>query len=94
MEKLTKGTKEFLVIPVTDTMGNLTEITAATYDIVTGNDPAEEVLTGASAVVDGMTILPLIDTADMDIGPYDLFVQFTALPEVPRLGPFRFRVDL
>jgi len=43
--------------------------------------------------VDGMKILPLIDTTTLDEGPYDLFVTFSASPEIPRLGPFRFRVD-
>jgi hypothetical protein len=93
MERLTKGTIEFMVIPVTDTMGNLTEITAATYDIYTGDDDATAVLEGGVAVCDGMKILPLINTTAMDEGPYDLFVNFEALPEFPRLGPFRFRVD-
>lgn len=93
MEKLTKGTIEFLVIPVTDTQGNLTSIPAATYDLYTGNDAATEVLSGVSCVVDGMKILPLIDTTSLDEGPYDLFVNFSASPEFPRLGPFRFRVD-
>ena len=93
MERLTKGTKEFLVIPVTDTQGNLTSIAAATYDLYTGDDEATEIIAGQSCVVDGMTILPLIDTTSLDEGPYDLFVTFEALPEIPRLGPFRFRVD-
>ena len=44
VEKLAKGTIEFLVIPVTDTMGNLTSIGAATYDLYTGDDAATEVL--------------------------------------------------
>jgi hypothetical protein len=93
MERLTKGTIEFLVIPVTDTMGNLTSIGSATYDIYTGDDLATAVLEGGIAVVNGMKILPLIDTTNMDEGPYDLYVSFQALPEIPRLGPFRFKVD-
>ena len=93
MERLTKGTKEYLVIPVTDSLGNLTSIGAASYDIYTGDDAASEVVMGAVAVVDGMKIFTLVDTTDMDEGPYDLFVQFEASPEAPRLGPFRFRVD-
>jgi hypothetical protein len=93
VEKLAKGTVEFLVIPVTDTMGNLTSIGAATYDLYTGDDAATEILSGVSCVVDGMKILPLIDTTTLDEGPYDLFVTFSASPEIPRLGPFRFRVD-
>lgn len=93
MERLTKGTIEYLVIPVTDTLGNVTSIASATYDIVTGDDAATAVVTGAVAVVDGMKILPLIDTTLMAEGPYDLFVRFPAFPETPRLGPFRFRVD-
>lgn len=93
MERLTKGTIEYLVIPVTDTLGNITSIDSAKYDIYTGDDAQTAVLEGADAVVDGMKILPLIDTTDMDEGPYDLFVTFSVFPEYPRLGPFRFRVD-
>jgi len=93
MEKLTKGTIEFLVLPITDTQGNLTNIGAATYDLYTGDDDATVVVSGVSCVVDGMKILPLIDTTTLAEGPYDLFVTFSAAPETPRLGPFRFRVD-
>jgi len=93
MERLTKGTIEFLIIPITDTQGNLTNIGAATYDLYTGDDAATEILSGISCVVDGMKILPLIDTTNLAEGPYDLFVNFIAPPESPRLGPFRFRVD-
>jgi hypothetical protein len=112
MERLAKGTKEFLVIPVTDTQNNLQSsdylmlnevdalnlsvtpgtLTAATYDLYTGDDEATEIITGQACVIDGMKILPLIDTTALE-GPYDLFVTFEALPEIPRLGPFRFRVD-
>jgi len=93
MERLTKGTIEFLVIPVTDTMGNLTSIGAASYDLYTGDDAATEIISGKQCVVSGMKILPLIDTTNLAEGPYDLFVTFSASPETPRLGPFRFRVD-
>jgi hypothetical protein len=93
MERLTKGTIEFLVIPVTDTQGNLTNIGAATYSLYTGDDAATQILTGVSCAVQGMTILPLINTTTLDEGPYDLFVTFSAPPETPKLGPFRFRVD-
>lgn len=93
MERLTKGTIEFLVIPITDTLGNLTSIASATFDIVTGDDDQTPVVTAQAAVVDGMTILTLINTTNMVEGPYDLFVKFPASPETPRLGPFRFRVD-
>jgi hypothetical protein len=96
MEVLTKGTKEFIVCPITDTMGNLTVIPPpALYDIYTGDEAKTPILIGGTAVIDGMRILPLIDTTLtlMVVGVYDLFVTFQALPEIPRLGPFRFRVD-
>lgn len=93
MEKLTKGTIEFLVIPITDTLGNLESIDAATYDLYTGDAEETEVLTGEACTVTDMKILPLIDTTDLEEGPYDLFINFSAPPETPRLGPFRFRVD-
>lgn len=93
MERLTKGTVEYLIIPVTDSLGNVTELDAATYDIYTGDDEQTVVLEGGNATVNGMTVFALVDTANMDIGPYDLFVQFSIPPETPRLGPFRFKVD-
>lgn len=94
MEVLAKGTIEHLVIPVTDTLGNLTVIPSATYDILTDDDDETEILMGASAIVfDSMTLLTLVDTTDLDEGVYKLFVQFPAIPETPRLGPHRFRVD-
>jgi len=93
VEKLAKGTIEFMVIPITDTLGNLTSIGAATYDLYTGDDAATQVVTNQNCTVTGMKILPLIDTTSLAEGPYDLFVKFSAPPETPRLGPFRFRVD-
>lgn len=95
MERITKGTKEYLIVPVTDSLGNLTSLGTTTYDIYTGDSEKTPVLVGATAVVDSLTIFALVDTVilNMEQGPYDLFVKFDAFPETPRLGPFRFRVD-
>ena len=93
MERLTKGTIEYLIIKVTDTLNNLTVIPSATYDIYTGDDAATEVIVGQDAIIEGMLVMPMVDTTNMDEGPYDLYITFPATPETPRLGPFRFRVD-
>lgn len=93
MERLTKGTKEFLIVPIVDSLGNVTQLESVTYDIYTGDDPQTPVLQGANASTDGMTVFALVDTTDLEIGVYELYIQFEIYPEIPRLGPFRFKVD-
>lgn len=97
LEVLVKGTKEYIVVEVTDTLNNLTTLGASspTYDVVTDDDDETLVVDGATAITEGMLALCMIDTTpvDFDEGKYKLFLKFEALPEVPRLGPFRFRVD-
>lgn len=97
MEVLTRGTKEYLIVEITDTLSNLTTLVGAdpTFDVVTDDDEETAVITGQSCIVQNMLALCLMDTTDPDFeeGQYKAFVKFNALPEVPRLGPFRFRVD-
>jgi hypothetical protein len=50
-------------------------------------------LTAQAAQNEGMIALPLINTTLLAEGPYNVFIKFTAFPETPRLGPFKFRVD-
>jgi hypothetical protein len=97
MEVLTRGTKEYLVVEITDTLNNLTTLSGAdpTFDVVTDDDDETAIVTGQSCIIQDMLALCLMDTTDEAFaeGNYKAFVKFNALPEVPRLGPFRFRVD-
>lgn len=92
---LTKGTIEFLPIRVSDALGNLLTLdgTGLAYDLYHDNEDETVVVTSQSAQNSGMLALPLIDTTSLAEGPYNVFIQFTAFPELPRLGPYKFRVD-
>jgi hypothetical protein len=102
MVTITKGTKEYLPVLIADALESVADLATSTptYDVYK-NDPAETAIeTGLVAAVfggSGMLLLCLIDTTgaaytDLE-GEFNLFVQFTAAPEVPRLGPLRFRID-
>lgn len=95
METLTKGTKEYLPIKVKNIIGSFTTLdgTGLEFDLYKANEAETAVLTAQPSANDGMIALPLIDTTGLTEGDYVVFIKFTALPEVPRLGPFRFRVD-
>lgn len=95
METLTVGTKEYLPIKVKNILGSFTTLsgTGLNYDLYQDNEAETAIVTGQPADNDGMIALPLIDTATLTEGDYKVFIRFTALPEVPRLGPFYFRVD-
>jgi 5-hydroxyisourate hydrolase-like protein (transthyretin family) len=92
---LTKGTVEFLPIRVSNALGtfNTLDGTGLSYDLHHDNEAETVVLTNQSAQNDGMIALPLIDTTTLAEGPYAVFIKFTAFPETPRLGPYKFRVD-
>jgi len=95
MVTLTKGTIEFYPIRVQEALGNLLTLdgTGLTYDLYKDDDAETMVLLNQSASNEGMIALPLINTIALDEGPYNVFIKFTAFPETPRLGPFKFRVD-
>ncbi len=95
METLTKGTKEYLPIKVKNILGTFATLdgTGLTYDLYRADEAETPILTGQPANNDGMIALPLIDATGLVEGDYNVFIKFTALPEVPRLGPFTFRVD-
>lgn len=95
MVTLTKGTIEFLPIKVSEALGNLPTLdgTGLSYDLYHDDEAETVVLTNQSAQNDGLMALPLIDTTGLDEGPYSVFIKFTAFPETPRLGPYKFRVD-
>jgi hypothetical protein len=106
MVTLTKGTKEYVPIKVTQVVGNppLTSLTGLglVFDLNKDDEAETVILTGVAAINDGMIALPLIDTnitggmpvADLiPEGDYNIFIKFTLAPEIPRLGPFKIRVD-
>lgn len=98
---LTMGTKEYLICKVTEVLGQLTTLTGTspTYDVYHADEAETVVLTDQAAALtpaDPMAALCLIDTTVPALyteGDYNLFLKFTAAPEIPRLGPFRFRID-
>lgn len=90
---LPKGTKENLIVDVTDRLENLTTLDGAngTFDVRLKNDGANWVTQGAIINI-GMRAFCLVDTGTWDVGTYELFLNFSALPEVPRVGPVEFEV--
>lgn len=91
---LPKGTKEFLVVGIADRLNNVTDLDDidVTYTVLDQSD--ETAIDAESAETDGMSILCLIDTEDLDEGNYRLFVDLDGpSPQTPRLGPFRFDVE-
>lgn len=92
MRKLIVGTKEQLDIHVADDLGTLTSLTGTnpTFDVLDETDAYKYQAEGASSV--GMTAYCLIDTAGWTEGRYRLILNFTNLPEAPKLGPFHFLV--
>lgn len=93
MERLTLGTKEYLVINIIDRLQHITTLdgTSPKFDIrERGSDTWE--LQNQNATTEGMTVYCLVDTSDWNVGTYELFLDFTSAPENPRLGPFDFYV--
>jgi hypothetical protein len=95
MVVITKGSIEFLPIRVQEALGNLQTLdgTGLSYDLYVDDEAETVVLTSQSAQNDGMIALPLINTTTLAEGLYNVFIKFSSFPEVPRLGPFKFRVD-
>jgi len=92
MLRFAKGTQEYMLIDVNDMLNNLPPLgeLSPTYDILTNDN--EDVLMGASAGSIGYTAFCMIDTTNMPVKVYKLFLMFEAAPEAPRLGPIYFEV--
>ena len=104
MVTLTKGTKEYVPIKILNVLGDLATLdgTGLTHDLFKDDEAETQIYLAQATINDGMIALPLIDTtlqggaplADLiPEGDYSIFLKFTFLPEVPRLGPFKIRVD-
>jgi hypothetical protein len=95
MENVTLGSKEELIVDVTDTLANYSDLTTTNprYDVKDHADSFK--MTNQVAVVDPvnkMRLHCLIDTTvgSWIAGRHKLYVRFTAAPEVPQLGPLEF----
>lgn len=97
MVTLAKGTIEFLPIKVGDLLENIATLDGLglTHDLYKADEAETVVYLSQSTLNDGMIALPLIDTTPVGIteGDYNCYIKFSSAPEIPRLGPFRFRVD-
>jgi hypothetical protein len=100
---LTQGTKEYLLVDLTDAAGELTALTGTNprFTVVSDNQAATVKYDEAAAVIDGsvaMRVRCLVDTSSAHAqglwpaGQYKLYVRLDTLPEVPRVGPFSFTV--
>lgn len=98
MRRLTQGSIEFLVVDVEDQLENVNTLdgTSPTYTIIEEAGGAIKV-NNQPANNDGMSVYGLADTTQPTLwepGLYKMYVGFTIGPETPRLGPFKFRVDV
>jgi hypothetical protein len=96
VERLPVGTKEFLVVDVSDALQNLSTLdgTVPTFDVI--EEDGTPKITAAGGTLDPsrpMAVLCLVDTASWTPAEYRLFVTINAAPEVPRIGPFDFVVE-
>ena len=95
MVEINKGSIESVAIDVTDRFNNLTTLDTAslTFDITQFD--GTPIVTAQGCPNTGMTAMPQVDTtpSDYEIGAsYKIYINFTALPDYPRLGPVTFKV--
>lgn len=90
---LPKGTKEFLIVVVSDKLALIDTLDGVSVTFtVLGEDDAP-VVTDAVASVQDMNALCLIDTTTWAEGYYRLFLKIDITPQVPLLGPLKFAVE-
>lgn len=90
------GTKEYLLVDITDLLNNLATLDGTTpkYDVKDQGGAFKYTQATATNVV--MRLYCIIDTmvgGAWAAGTYRLYINFTTAPELPRLGPFTFTVD-
>lgn len=96
--KFNMGTSEYLVIDISETLGEVTQLVDANFDIYDSQylgkvvDESHQVVVGP-----GMRVKCLIEPVAAWGGrnDYELYLNLTGLPtlEAPRLGPIRFTVE-
>lgn len=99
MLDITAGTKETVLVDVTDTLGNLTSLAGATprYDVKdhAGNYKLQN-LTPTVDPLEPLTAQCLIDTTVGGVwtpGRYKLYLRFLDSPDSPVMGPLEFKVN-
>jgi hypothetical protein len=95
--KFNMGTSEYLIVDVTETLGEITELANANFDIYDSDYVGKVVDASNDVIVDGMRVKCLIQPVEAWGGrnDYELYLTLTGLPsaEEPRLGPIRFTVE-
>jgi hypothetical protein len=89
------GTKENIVVDVTDITGGTVTLsgTSPNFDVL--NVAGTALISAVAATASVMTLLCLCDfsnTTTFPVGDYRLFVKFTVGTEVPRLGPINIQI--
>lgn len=94
MEVIPSGSKEHIIVNVVDRTKSLTDLSGATptFKTIGVDDDATFDNWGPTTVI-GMNVYCLFDSAGRPIQEYDLFVRFNNAPEVPIIGPYRFKVE-
>lgn len=90
------GSTETLLVDVTDTLENLTDLTGATprYDVFDKNGAV--VVNNQVPTIDPaapLTARCLVNATGWTSGHYFLYLRFLASPDSPRLGPLEFKVN-
>lgn len=93
MERIPAGSKQDLIVDVTDRLGAITDLGSYTVTFDVKDDEGNAKYTNQTATTDGMKALCLIDTTGWTPDDYDLWLTINASPESPRLGPFPFKVE-
>lgn len=96
---LPAGTKEYLILDLTDATNTVTDLTTSTakYDIKDVSNAFK--VTAGTVIFDGSHGLKFYCMADTTTGGgwaagnYRLYAYFIVGAEAPRLGPFPFTVD-
>lgn len=97
--RFNRGTSEYMVVEVTESLGEITSLQQATFDIYESNDDDVHtpiVSDSSNVIIDGMRVRCLIEPMlDWIPGYYDLYLNLLNLPtqETPRLGPIEFVVE-
>lgn len=90
--RINKGSIETMVIEVIDVLQNLPTLPVGTrYHVFDTDGNSEQA--NLIPTIDGLTAQCVIDSTSLAIDDYDLFLVFSAPPDTPRLGPYRFRVQ-
>lgn len=95
--KFTIGTREYMVVEITEVLGEILTLDLATitFDVYDSTNETLIVDNSSSVLVDGLQIRCLIEPdEDWEPDEYYLYVKINGLPsdEQPRLGPIPFTV--